>query len=457
MKKEYLKPLIRKLQSGLMNKYGKSPLYSRLVKSELDGVPVSELVERFGSPLFVYSERTLRKRYRQAYSAFSTRYPNVAFGWSYKTNFLQSICAVMHQEGALAEVVSRMEVEMARALGVRGENLIFNGPHKPLDTLVTVLGEGGMVNVDHLDEIADVEKAAEQLGRPVKVGLRLNLDAGIYPQWTRFGFNLESGQAMEAVKRLSRSRRVTLAGLHCHLGTFILDPRAYSRQVEKMVEFAKELQQSFGLVMEYLDLGGGFPSRIQLKGTYLSPDVAVPPIDEYAEQITDALWRTLEPASFPKLIVESGRALVDEAASLITTIRAAKRLADGTRAYVADAGVNLLFTSFWYKFGIALDRPVSGPSEPCIINGPLCMNIDCLEDQALLPPLGRGTRLIFSPVGAYNNTQWLQFIEYRPNVVLIGEGGEVDVIREAENLEYVRLQERLPARLTSPAAPAGKR
>ena len=93
------------------------------------------------------------------------------------------------------------------------------------------------------------------------VGLRLNLDAGIYPQWSRFGFNLESGQALDAVKRIAAGGRLTLVGLHCHLGTFILDPAAYARQVEKMVRFAYEMEEQFGFAIEYLDIGGGFPRR----------------------------------------------------------------------------------------------------------------------------------------------------------------------------------------------------
>ncbi|NJD20599.1 MAG: diaminopimelate decarboxylase, partial [Gemmatimonadetes bacterium] len=76
-----------------------------------------------------------------------------------------------------------------------------------------------------------------------------------------------------------------------------------------------------------------------------------------------------------------------------------------------------------------------------------CMNIDVLDEGTLLPPLRRGTRLIFSPVGAYNVTQRMQFIEYRPAVVLVGEDGSVDVIREREDLSDVERRERLPDRL----------
>jgi len=82
-----------------------------------------------------------------------------------------------------------------------------------------------------------------------------------------------------------------------------------------------------------------------------------------------------------------------------------------------------------------------------VLYGPLCMNIDVINDLEYLPPLPRGTRLILSPVGAYNVTQWMQFIRYRPNVVLIGMNGEVDLIREAENIEDIERREKLPDRL----------
>jgi len=276
--------------------------------------------------------------------------------------------------------------------------------------------------------------------------MRLNLDAGIYPQWSRFGLNLESGQALEAARRLSSSDKIILTALHCHLGTYVMEPAAYARQIEKMVAFSYELQSSFGFDIEQLDIGGGFPSRSRLKGTYLPPDIAVPSIDEYAEQITDALLKSLRPGDMPRLVLEAGRALIDEAGYLVTTIAATKRLPDGTRAYVADAGVNLFFTAYWYKPNIELDREVSGINESSVIYGPLCMNIDVMDEAALLPPLQRGTRLILSPVGAYNNTQWMQFIQYRPNVVMVGEKGEIDVIREAEDLTDINSRERMPAR-----------
>ena len=452
MRKPYGKPVIKKLHTGLMNKFGPIPPDARKVRRQIDGVAVDDLVQTYGSPLFVYSESALRRKYRQVFSAFATRYPDVLFGWSYKTNYLQAICAILHQEGAQAEVVSEMEYDKARALGILGEQILFNGPYKPLPVLRRAVAEGAAVHVDHLDEVEDLERIAEERGRRLSVGLRLNLDAGIYPQWTRFGFNVESGQALDAAKRIAAKGRLAINGLHCHLGTFIMDAAAYARQVEKMVDFAYEIEEQLDFAVDYLDLGGGFPSRNRLIGVYSPPEVALPSMDEFAEQVTHALAEKLRPGHSPKLVLESGRALVDEAGYLITTVVAAKRLPDGTRAYVVDAGVNLLITAAWYRPEVELDRDVGGINENSVIYGPLCMNIDVLDEAVPLPPLARGTRLIFSPVGAYNNTQWTQFIQYRPAVVLIGQEGEVDVIREAEDLSDIVRRERLPERLARTTA-----
>ncbi len=450
MKTTYEKPVILRLETGYLNKFGSSPMYVRRVRKEIDGATIDSLVERFGSPLFVFSERTLREKYREVHDAFSTRYPNVVQAWSYKTNYLRAICSVFHDEGALAEVVSEFEYEKARGLGVPGSRIIFNGPHKTMPALRRAVEEGAQIHVDHLDEIQDLERLAQELGRTIPVGMRLNMDTGIFPQWSRFGLNLDSGQAMDAVKRIQARGHLVLTGLHAHIGTFVLDPDAYGVAATKMARFAAEVQERFGFEMEYLDLGGGFPSKSKLKGTYLSPDVAVPPIDAYAERITDALFANLPGGVFPRLILETGRALVDEAGYLISTVFASKRLPDGRRTYIADAGLNDLFTSFWYKFTIELDREVQGMNEPAMVNGPLCMNIDVVDEGTLLPPLRRGTRLIVSPVGAYNTTQWMQFIEYRPAVVLVGEDGSAELIREREELEDVERRERLPERLTKP-------
>ncbi|MEI7607739.1 MAG: alanine racemase [Rhodospirillaceae bacterium] len=447
MRAPYHPPVIQKLHAGLMNKFSGSPNIKRTARDAIDGVPVADLVARFGSPLFVFSEPMLRRRYREVRDAFTTRYPNVVFGWSYKTNYLSAICAICHQEGALAEVVSEMEYDIARSLGVSGSAIIYNGPHKSAASLERAVRDGAQINVDHLDEIADLEALAEKLGRTIRVGLRLNLDAGIQPQWSRFGLNLESGHAFEVAKRIRKNKRLIVNGLHCHLGTYIMKAEAYGVAVEKLVKFGYRLKDELDFEVEYLDLGGGFPSKSRLKGTFMPPEVVLEPIETYAEKISEALFTHLRPGDFPRLILEAGRVVVDEAGYLITTVGGAKRLPDGRRAYVLDAGINLLYTTAWYKFTIEIEKEIDGLSEPTVLYGPLCMNIDVVDEGIQLPPLPRGVRLVLSPVGAYSVTQWMQFIEYRPAVVLIDEDKNVEIIREAEDLTDIQRRERLPDRL----------
>ena len=445
----YEPPAIVRLAPGHTNKFGGRPAPTRMLRLDIDGAKVTDLVREHGSPLFVFSARTLVRQVRRVRDALRSRYDNAVLAWSYKTNHLPAVCALMHREGSLAEVVSALEYAKARAQGVPGKDIILNGPMKPMDLLRQAAAEGALIHADHVEELDDLAQVAAEQQESLGIGIRLNIDAGIQPQWSRFGFSLENGEALAAVERIARDRLLRLTSLHCHLGTFILDPAAYGRQVEKMLAFAYQLEDRFGFRLTTLDLGGGLPSRNRLKGTWQSPDVSVPPPEEYTDAIGEALARCLRPGHRPRVVCEHGRGLIDEAGFLITSSVAAKRLPDGTPAYVLDGGVNLLYTATWYAFDVRLGAPVPGTPVPTVLYGPLCMNIDVVSERAVLPPLPRGTPLVIGPVGAYSVTQWMQFIHARPAVVMVMEDGEVEVIREAEGLEDWTFRERLPEGLES--------
>ena len=158
-------------------------------------------------------------------------------------------------------------------------------------------------------------------------------------------------------------------------------------------------------------------------------------VTDYIEAISNTLLEELAPDEYPTVILETGRVLIDEAGYLITTVDAVKRLPNGLKSYIIDAGVNLLYTSTWYNYKVETDKPVSGAYENSVVYGPLCMNIDVVLENASLPPLSRGDRLILSPMGAYNVTQWMQFIRYRPAIVLIMEDGKLEIIRRFHNMK----------------------
>jgi diaminopimelate decarboxylase len=445
MKKEYIKPYIKRQSAGVMNKFGVT--YNKGHREDIEGVPVAELTDKFGSPVFVLSERVIRERYRKIYSYFSSKYPKAKMSWSYKTNYLGAVCSILHQEGETAEVVSDFEYEKARSLGVPGNRIIYNGPYKPLESLVTAFTDGAMVNLDNFDEIIKAEEAAKKVGKKVPVGIRVNMDTGVYPQWSRFGFPIENNGAFNAVKRISHSEHLHLEGIHCHIGTFMMDPKAYKEAVKKVVQLMRKIEKEFEITISYLDFGGGFPSNNKLKGTYLPPEVAVQPVENFIDAVADTLLDELAPDEYPDVYLETGRAIVDEAGWLISTVDAVKRLPDGTKSYIIDAGVNLLYTSAWYNYKVEIDRELHGAYENSILYGPLCMNIDVVVESAFLPPLPKGTRIILSPMGAYNVTQWMQFIRYRPGVAMIMEDGKLEEIRRPEKLEDVTGPEYVPEKL----------
>ena len=440
---EYERPTIVRHQAGLMNKLNR--VQSMQPMTHIDGVAVSALVEEYGSPVFVFSEKTLVERFREMRDAFTRRYPRVRMAWSFKTNYLDGVCRVFQKEGAVAEVVSEFEYDKAVNLGFDAAKIHFNGPYKPESALEKAFAAGATVHIDHFDELALAEKVAARLGVRPGVALRLNFSVDGTPAWSRFGFNIDNGQARDAVRRLIAGDKLDLVGIHCHQGTFIQDMEVYRSAARRMAEFGNELRREHGITLDFIDMGGGFASTNNLKGTYLRGDQVTPSITRYAEAICDGLEHLdYPPNEMPTLVLENGRSLVDPAGSLISTVLANKRMPDGRRGLVVDAGVNLLFTSFWYNHDVVPAQSFPGAPEPTIIYGPLCMNIDVVRETLLYPPMRVGERVVFRSVGAYNVTQWLQFITYRPAVVLISKSGRHGRIRRPENLQSILEHEERP-------------
>lgn len=442
-KRTYERPTLTKLNAGLMNKFGSRAATQPM--THIDNVSVKDLVAQYGSPLFVLSEQYIRSQYKHIEQAFATRYPKVQMAWSYKTNYLDAVCRVYHQEGAWAEVVSGFEYQKALRNGVPGEHIIFNGPDKTVEDLKMAIEHNSYIHIDHLDELYTLIALSKKSTKPIPVAIRINMDTGIYPQWDRFGFNYENLQAWDAISKIMIAENLNLVGLHCHIGTYMMSPSAYSVAAGKLAHLAAEVAKRYDHQIQYIDMGGGLPSSATLKGTYLPASDQIPPIDDFAEAITSALISSeLAPDHLPWLFLENGRALIDEAGYMIASVLANKRLSNGRRATIMDAGVNVLFTSFWYNHKVTPAQDFSHYAEDMELFGPLCMNIDVIRESVSLPLLQKDEHVVIHPVGAYNMTQWMQFITMRPNVVLIDLQGKAHLIRAAETLEYLTQPEKIP-------------
>ncbi len=255
MKPTYERPIIQKLNTGLLNKFGSRTGYTPL--KQIDGVAVASLMEQYGSPLFVISEKTIRQTYQKALKAFRMRYPKVQFAWSYKTNYLDAVCNIFHQEGSWAEVVSGFEYRKAIRNGVPGNLILFNGPDKSEEDLKRAVENHSLIHIDHFDELYTLIELLEGSANKARVAIRVNMDTGVYPpQWDRFGFNYESGQAWNAIMKIATQPNLQLEGLHTHIGTYMLTVNAYAVAARKMCDLARQTAGTAGIKIKYIDMGG---------------------------------------------------------------------------------------------------------------------------------------------------------------------------------------------------------
>jgi diaminopimelate decarboxylase len=425
--------------------------------TEIDGCKVEDIADQVGSPAFVFSERTLRQKIARMRAAFRSRYPDTHFFWSYKTNNLDAICNVFKSEGWGAEIVSHVEYLKARHLGFEGGEIVFNGPYKRPAAVRQALDEGALIQIDNWDDLDRVETAADELGGTYDVGIRVWFATGHGPTWSKFGFNLASGEAQRAARRIAQHPRLRLHTLHSHIGTYMLDPEAYRVAVRYLLGLRAGVEEDTGELVPCLNLGGGFPSYSLLHGMQGPPETAIAPIERYAEAITSELNR-LPAGQRPQLRLESGRHLVDEAGYLITSVAAVKhgefpgpsrgsaedatRMKEGTLlgshskvTYVLDVGVNLLYTGAWFEITARPARETDDLPEQVRLVGDLCMEIDVIRENIALPRLRVGDRLTLWPVGAYNVGQSMQFIHLRPAMVMITEDSGLHIIRRQESFE----------------------
>lgn len=443
-KLKYERPLIKKMNAGMMNKAGAQTENTPV--THIDGVSVKSIIQQYGSPVFVLSEQKIRQNYKSAVRAFNTRYPKVQFAWSYKTHYNNAVCNIFHQEGSWAEVVSGFEYKKALGNGVPGSNIIFNGPDKHVEEITMAIQNDSLIHIDHFEELYLLIDLCAQLDKKARVAIRVNMDTGIYPMWDRFGFNYENGQAWQAINKIVESGKMNLVGLHSHIGTYMLSTAAYGVAAAKLCDLAVNCKSQLNTTIKYLDLGGGFPSANTLKGAIGL--VPTPSVDEFAEVITSTILNYgFKTEELPLLILESGRVMIDDAGYLLGSVLANKRLSDGRKATIMDFGVNIMFTSFWFDHKISPAQEVSQFSEETVMYGPLCMNIDIVRETVSLPLLNRGDHVVVHKVGAYNMTQWMQFIAMRPNIVLIDTNDQTHIIRKAETLDYLEQLEVIPAHL----------
>ncbi len=419
---------------------------------EIGGCDLTTLVERFGSPLYILDEVTLRTSCRQYQEALARYYPGEALPiYASKAWSCMAICNIVASEGFGVDVVSGGELLTTMEAGVSGDLIYCHGNNKSAAELELAITNGCRIIADNWLELEMLADLAPKLStKPVPVMLRLTPGIECHTHEyirtghldSKFGFDPDKIEEVFAFVREQSS--LDCFGLHAHIGSQIFERQPHQDLAGVMVEWLKRAGDC-GLNMRELNLGGGLGIR------YESNDDP-PSIDEWVKTVSEATVAACEKCGvpLPKLIVEPGRSLVGSACVTAYTVGSRKEV-PGIRTYISvDGGMSdnprpITYQSV-YKAVIA--NPMSKPLvEKVTVAGKHCESGDIVIKDALLPVTKPGDILVVMATGAYNYSMASNYNRIpRPAAILVNEG-EANVISQRETYQDLIRQDCLPTRL----------
>ena len=399
----------------------------------IGGVRVAELAAQYGTPLFVYDEDHLRARCRAAVNAFGVG--NVVYAT--KAFICGAMARLAHEEGLLLDVATGGELHTVLHAGVPASSCVLHGNNKSLDELRMAIAAGiDHIVVDSFDEIDRIEKLHAD-GLPV-VRVQLRITPGVHVHTheyvstgqddSKFGFNLNNGDAHKAIARAQSSAAVDLIGIHCHIGSNVFAVDNFAEASKVMVDLFSTLNLS------ELTLGGGL-------GVAYTENEEAPSIEQWAEVLQRAT-QSLPAGS--NVSVEPGRSIVASAGVTVYTVGTVKPV-DGIRTYISvDGGMSdnprpVLYGSGYEAFDPA--RMSADRSESARIVGKHCESGDILvESAAVVPNVSVGDLLVMPVTGAYGYSMASNYNKVmRPAVVFVSQGESRLVVRRETYDDLVRL------------------
>jgi diaminopimelate decarboxylase len=393
---------------------------------------LQRLSEKIGDTFYIYDGKAFENNYLELQGAFRRIYKTTAIAYSYKTNYTPAICARVNRMGGYAEIVSGMEYEIVKQLGIPGDRVIFNGPCKDEGTIAGVLLSGGIVNLDSIADLNIVQGVAR--GHPEKrlrVGIRCNLRDGRLP-FSRFGLDTEGEEFRYSIRVLRSLKNVGLAGLHCHYPDRNIE--SVRAKTDALLRLCKSV---FSEPPEFLNIGGGFAGKMpaSLKAQFR---FTVPTYREYAEAAARQVAKCCAAwgGRSPQLFIEPGTAIVADCFSFVTRIKVVKKV---NGVDVAVCGGSVFNTSPTAK-NIALPLRIVAPQRRpdrkdarTHIAGYTCIESDYLAKD-IRKRLTVGDFAIFANVGSYSIVMKPPFILPNvPVIELMGGGAKHRMVKRAES------------------------
>jgi diaminopimelate decarboxylase len=393
-----------------------------------EDVAIDELAERFGTPLYVYSARTLRRHFRVLSDAFKGSDTLICFAMKALSNL--SVLKLFNDMGAGFDIVSVGELMRCLRAGADARKIVFSGVGKTDEEIEAALKAGIlMINVESRPELHRVSEVARRMGIQAPVSLRVNpdLDPGTHPHISTghrdSKFGVPFAQIGEYYAEARSLPNLELAGLSTHIGSQITEIGPFVEAGEKVARIVRSLRED-GISLKYLDLGGGLGIPYQEEP---------PPPSAYAA----ALLGPLRGIGL-KLIIEPGRVLVGNAGILVTRVLYVKET-DVKRFVVVDGAMNDLLRPVLYEAYHDI-RPVTRGGSGMItadVVGPVCESGDFFAREREMPQVERGDLLAVMSAGAYGFVMASNYNSRPRAAEIIVNGAKYHVARERDTFEDI--------------------
>ncbi|MCR5484346.1 MAG: diaminopimelate decarboxylase, partial [Clostridiales bacterium] len=397
----------------------------------IGGVDTVEIAEKYGTPLYVMDENEIRKNCRQFVKSIEENYDGNGLAlYASKAMCCKQMCRICKEEGMGLDVVSGGELYTALEAGFPAEKIYFHGNNKTKKELEFAVDSGvGRVNVDNLAELETLGRIAAEKGRKVSVLLRIKPGIEAHTHEfirtgqidSKFGFALETGEAMSAVKRTLEVESLDLVGLHCHIGSQIFEINPFKVAAKVMLEFMAEVKRETGAELSELNLGGGFGIK------YTEGD-RPPAFSEYMGEVAEVVreYSKMLGLKTPFILIEPGRSIVGAAGITLYTVGSVKVIPD-IRTYVGiDGGMfdNPRYILYQAKYEIVCANKADEPRDDVItLAGKCCESGDLIQEWAHTQSLQPGDTVAVLSTGAYNYSMASNYNRNgRPPVVMVKDG-----------------------------------
>ena len=395
-----------------------------------DGVSLESIVERLGTPVYVYSARAVREAYRAIDEAF-TGYPH-AIHYALKANSTLALLRVVRQLGGRADANSIGELQVALRAGFAPDDLVFTGVGKTRAELEFAVAQGvAAINVESPGELDRIAQIAADRGVAARVAVRVNpdIDAKSHPNISTGLKTNKFGVALSEARDVYRARRdvrgLRFVGVHVHIGSQITTPEPLTRAAEVLSDLALALR-SDGVALEHMDLGGGLGIGYDGRPALSAAD--------YAAAVLPALRRCGLP-----VVLEPGRALVAHAGALVSRVVDVKVYPDGRRFAVLDAGMTELMRPALYGsfHRICPVVPRDTPDTPWDVVGPICESSDVFARDRPLPELRVDDLVAVLDTGAYGAVMASNYNRRLLAPEVLVDAGGWSVIRRRQTLDDI--------------------